>query len=91
MKSMLLMYNFLQQSNNLLRVLTAASLKIRAFWDVGPCSILVNRHFRGAYCLHHQGGEFIALMIEAVRTYKTSVYYNETTRRNIPEGSNLQI
>jgi hypothetical protein len=24
--------------------------------------------------------------MEAVRTYETSVYYNETTRRNIPEG-----
>jgi hypothetical protein len=29
------------------------------------------------------------LMMEAVRTCETSVYYNETTRRNIPEGSNL--
>jgi len=28
-------------------------------------------------------------MMEAVRTSETSVYYNETTRRYIPEGSNL--
>jgi hypothetical protein len=27
--------------------------------------------------------------MEAVRTYETSVYYNETTRRNIPEGYHL--
>jgi hypothetical protein len=25
-------------------------------------------------------------MMEAVRTNKTSVYYNETTRRNIPDA-----
>jgi hypothetical protein len=28
-------------------------------------------------------------MMEAVRTSETSVYYNETTRRYIPEGSDL--
>jgi hypothetical protein len=30
-------------------------------------------------------------MMEAVRTSETSVYSNETTRRYIPEGSNLHI
>jgi hypothetical protein len=30
-------------------------------------------------------------MIEAVRTSGTSVYFNETTRRYILEGSNLHI
>jgi hypothetical protein len=30
-------------------------------------------------------------MMEAVRTSETSVYFNETTWRYIPEGSNLQI
>jgi hypothetical protein len=29
-------------------------------------------------------GLFVALMMEAVRTFETSVYFNETTRRNIP-------
>jgi hypothetical protein len=24
------------------------------FWDVLPCKIIVDRRFRGAYCLHHQ-------------------------------------
>jgi hypothetical protein len=32
----------------------------------------------------------ISLMMETVRTYETSVYYNETTRSSILEGSNLQ-
>jgi hypothetical protein len=26
-----------------------------AFWDVLPCKMIVDRCFRGAYCLHHQG------------------------------------
>jgi hypothetical protein len=26
------------------------------FWDVAPCSLVdIDRHFRGAYCLYHQG------------------------------------
>jgi hypothetical protein len=33
----------------------------------------------------------IVLMMEAVRTYETSVYSKETTRRYIPEGSNHQV
>jgi hypothetical protein len=33
----------------------------------------------------------IALMMEAVRTFETSVYSNENTRRYIPEGFNLQV
>jgi hypothetical protein len=31
------------------------------------------------------------LMMEAVRTSETSVYFNKTARRYIPEGSNLHI
>jgi len=23
------------------------------FWDVLPCKIIVDRRFRGTYCLHH--------------------------------------
>jgi hypothetical protein len=25
------------------------------FWDVLPCKMIVDRRFRGAYFLHHQG------------------------------------
>jgi hypothetical protein len=29
-------------------------MKIRAFWDISPCSLVgVDRRFRGMYCLHH--------------------------------------
>jgi hypothetical protein len=38
------------------QVITAASMKMTAFWDIVPCSVVgVDRHFRGAYFLHHQG------------------------------------
>jgi hypothetical protein len=39
------------------------------FWDVLPCKIIVDRRFRGTYCLHHDS----SLMMEAVRTSETSV------------------
>jgi hypothetical protein len=32
-------------------------VKMAVFWDVAPCSLVeVYRRFRGACCLHHQGG-----------------------------------
>jgi hypothetical protein len=38
------------------QVLTAASMVFRVvFWDILPCKMIVDRRFRGAYCLHHQG------------------------------------
>jgi hypothetical protein len=38
------------------QVLTAASMMFRiVFLDILPCKMIVNRRFRGAYCLHHQG------------------------------------
>jgi hypothetical protein len=33
-------------------------MKFRVFWDVAPCSLVEDeRHFRGAYCLHHKGDD----------------------------------
>jgi hypothetical protein len=46
-----------------------------AFWDIAPCSlVVVDRRFRRSYCLYQgsDGG--------------STVYYNETTRRNTPQG-----
>jgi hypothetical protein len=35
------------------QVLTAANMKMRAFWGIAPCSlVVVDRCIRGAYCLH---------------------------------------
>jgi hypothetical protein len=57
--------------------LTAANMKIRAFWDIAPCSLFeVDRRFRGS--LRPSSGS-------------SSVYSNETTRRCTPDGSNLQL
>jgi hypothetical protein len=42
------------------KVLTAASMKMIAFWDMAPCSLVeVDGRFRGAYCLRHRGGAII--------------------------------
>jgi hypothetical protein len=59
-----------------IQVLTAASMKIIAFWNIVPCSlVVVDRRFRRAYA--------------SIITSELSVYY-ETTRRNISEGYHLQ-
>jgi hypothetical protein len=34
-------------------------MKMRAFWDIVPFSLVgVDRHFIGMYCLHHQGDDY---------------------------------
>jgi hypothetical protein len=67
------------------KVLTAASMMFRVvFWVILPCKIIVDRRFRGAYCLHHQGSS--SLMLEAGRTSETSVD-NHFTRQYNPEDS----
>jgi hypothetical protein len=50
-------------------------MKMAAFWDVAPCGL---------------GAQVIALIMEAVRTFETSVNFNVTTGRCIPEDSKLQ-
>jgi hypothetical protein len=62
-------------------------MKFRVFWDVAPFShVEVDRRFRNMYCLHHQG-----LPDNAVRTFETSVSFNVTTQRYIPEDSKHHI
>jgi hypothetical protein len=41
-----------------LQVLTAESMKLRAFWNIAPSSLGVDGHFRGVYCLHHEADEY---------------------------------
>jgi hypothetical protein len=58
------------------QVLTAASMKMIAFWGTAPCSLVaVDRR--------------LALMMEAVHTSETSDYY-EAKRCNILEGYHFQ-
>jgi hypothetical protein len=60
------------------------NLKVTVFWDVAPFNIVeIDRCFRGAYRLHHQGDE------ETVSTSETSVNFYEKTRRNNLEDSNI--
>jgi hypothetical protein len=62
--------------------LVTFTLNMTAFWDVAPCSLAdVGGRFRGSYCLHNN-----ALFMEARGTSEPSVYFNETTRRYIPES-----
>jgi hypothetical protein len=65
------------------QVLTAASVKMTAFWDITPCSFVeIDRRLRGV--LPPSWGWFIAPMMEAVRASETSVY-SETTQRFLME------
>jgi hypothetical protein len=43
--------------------------------------------FRGAYYLYNQID--MALMVVAIHTSETSVYFNKTTRRYVPESFHL--
>jgi hypothetical protein len=57
--------------------------EVAVFWVVAPCSLVeVNRRFRGACGLHHQGDES-SIPLDS----ETSVNFYQTTRRNNPEDS----
>jgi len=53
-----------------------------AFWDITPCDLEVHRRFRE---------EYITLIMEAILTSETSVYFDYITRRYIPEGCSLLL
>jgi hypothetical protein len=59
------------------QVLTAATMKMLVFWDNEQCNLVEV--------------ERIDLIMQKVSTSETSVYFIDTTRRNIPEGSNLHF
>jgi hypothetical protein len=49
-------------------VLTAASMKLTAFWNIAACTLVeVWRHFAGAYCLHHH----VRLCLSTIRLHGT--------------------
>jgi hypothetical protein len=58
-------------------ILVSAALRTSATWS--------DRSFRDAYC------SSLALTMEAVRTYETSVNFNHTARRCVPEGCHLHL
>jgi hypothetical protein len=47
-----------QEQREKSKTVNTHSHEVRVFWDVAPCSHTeVDRRYRGAYCLHHQGDE----------------------------------
>jgi hypothetical protein len=70
------------------QVLTAASMKFRLFWDVAPCSHVKLTDVSAV--LTADITRAMALFMEAVRASETSVNFNVTTQRYIPEDSKLQ-
>jgi hypothetical protein len=60
--------------------ITDETQKSHIFWDIMTCGPLkVNGSFGGTYCLHLQGGKYVASRAE------TSVDFQWTTRRYILE------
>jgi hypothetical protein len=67
------------------QVFTAASMKMAAFWDVAPCSLVeVYRRFRRA-CYP------IIALLEAASTSETSLNFYQTKWRYIPKDSQVQF
>jgi hypothetical protein len=59
-------------------------MNCRVFRGVALCRhVELDRHFRGAYCLHHLGDE----CLDDGDTSEKSVKFNVTTRRYIPEDT----
>jgi hypothetical protein len=80
-----------------LQVLTVLVMNGFIFLDITPSSPLkVNRRFGGTYCLHPQGFTLVSysaysstLKMEATCSSETSVDFQLTTRRYIPEDRAL--
>jgi hypothetical protein len=64
------------------QVLTVARMKFRVFWDVVTLKLINVSKMRTA--------SIIRAIMEAVRTYETSVIFSVITRRYMPEDSKLQ-
>jgi hypothetical protein len=68
------------------QVTTAAIMKFKVFWDVGPCS-----HVEVHDVSEVRTASIIrAVMTKAVRTSETSAQFNMSTRRYFPDDSKLQ-
>jgi hypothetical protein len=80
-------------------VLAAVIMKSTIFWDLMPCSPLkANRRFGGTYRLRLQDRRInkqdsaysSTLKMEAICSSETSVGFQRTTQRYIPEDSTLE-
>jgi hypothetical protein len=60
-------------------------MKVTFFWDVASCSLVyTDRRFKGIASIIR------AMIIEAASSSETSVSVYQSTRRDMPEDSNLQ-
>jgi hypothetical protein len=56
-------------------IYVATNTNMTVFWDVALCSLVeINRRFRDAYCLHHQGDEASFLLCARIIN---SYFFNE--------------
>jgi hypothetical protein len=68
----------------------AVRMKMAVFWGVAPCSLVeIDRRIRGVYYVHDHA--FISLMMEAISTCGTSLSFQHTARRHVPEDSHLRM
>jgi hypothetical protein len=51
-------FSFGSEDMYLAYVANSLSKKMNVYWDIVMCSLAeIDQHFRGVYCLHHQGDE----------------------------------
>jgi hypothetical protein len=63
-------------------------MNMTAFWDVALCSLVGSRATFKRCVLPPS---LIALMMEAMGTSETSVYFNEATQHYTPEGCHIHV
>jgi hypothetical protein len=68
------------------QVLTAASMTMIASWDIALCSLVEVSDVSEV-----RTASIIRAIMKALHTYEISAYFNETTRRYIPEDNHLHI
>jgi hypothetical protein len=52
------------------------------FWVILPCKMIVDRRFRGAYCLHHQGWWRQSSHCYLVQNLSSHLYFQTKTSHN---------
>jgi hypothetical protein len=67
------------------QVLTAVSMKFRfVFWDVLPSKIIVDRRFRGTFCLWNDGRKLFYMAVHPRRQIWTSLLFSTMAIRTYP-------
>jgi len=64
---------------------------MRAFWDIAPCGLGVNRRFRGEYCLHDQGHLSTPRLIYKIAVVKTWRHSTKRTDYCAPRYTGLSV